>query len=550
MGNFVLIVVFLLMWTCLSANMAIATIGNNPVTGINNDSISKSAPGKSLYLTDTEVRGTRDEEEARRESGTLMQPIKMEREDETDITSLFRKTDVQDFDIPIVFNDAVEYYIKYFAEKNRKVFGNWLRRSEQYIPMITEILRKENIPEDLVYLAMIESGFNPKAYSTAKASGPWQFIYETGKRYGLKVDHWVDERRDPEKSTVAAAKYLRDLFDQFGYWYLAAAGYNPGENRVVRAIEKHNTDDFWEIYKYNTLPRETRNYIPQLIAAAVIAKEPEKSGFENITYDAPMRFVSLSVPPSTPLSVIAKASSINIDKVKAYNPEILRGITPPGTNNYEIKLPDSIDKLHFFAQLQGTPSNTQKTRNVITYKIKKGDTLTTVANRYSVSAQDIRIANNWEKSPNLKIGMTIAVPRFTDNAKTVLTAKLDKTRKTSTSTSSTDKITPDLDYHTVKKGDTLASISDRYDISITELKSRNNLKSNKILPDTKLKLASYTVKKETEKVKYHTVQKGETLSSLSRKYGVAIDDIKSANLLRNNKIQAGMKLKIILNREG
>ena len=264
-------------------------------------------------------------------------------ENDDDIEPLIGSTDIQNFDIPIVFNDAVKYYVRYFTNEKKKVFANWLRRSRRYVPIITEILRKNNMPEDLVYLAMIESGFNPKAYSPAKACGPWQFIYETGGRYGLKVNYWIDERRDPEKSTVAAAKYLRDLFNQFGHWYLAAAGYNAGEGRIERAIVKHNTNDFWELYKYNTLPQETKNYIPQLIAAAIIAKEPEKYGFGSITFEDPIRFVEISVPPATPLTAIAKASSLDLDAVRSYNPELVRGITPPGTGDYEIKLPYPID---------------------------------------------------------------------------------------------------------------------------------------------------------------------------------------------------------------
>jgi membrane-bound lytic murein transglycosylase D len=545
MARFSLIAICLFLWTCLPGNIAVARINNNPFVDVNDDTNSQKAPDKSLSLTDRELPAHRSEEETQNKPGARTRSVYMETEEESDITSLFRNTDVQDFDIPIVFNDAVEYYIKYFAEKNRKVFGNWLKRSEQHVPMITEILRKENIPEDLVYLAMIESGFNPKAYSPAKASGPWQFIAETGRRYGLTVNYWVDERRDLEKSTVAAAKYLGDLFDQFGSWYLAAAGYNAGESRVVRAIKKHNTDDFWEIHKYNTLPRETRNYIPQLIAAAIIAKEPERYGFENITHDTPLRFVSLTIPASTPLSVIARASSIDLGKVKAYNPAILRGVTPPGTNRYEIKLPDSVDRIQFFAQLQGKPANTQKTNNVTAYRVKKGDTLTTVAKRYGVTVQEIRAVNNWNKNTNLNIGMTIAMPRSIDDAKVVATAKLDTSRQ-----ASTRKTTPEPQYHTVKKGETLASISDRYDISVTDLKLVNKLKSSKLLPDTKLKLASYTVKKEMVKITYHRVQRGESLSSISNKYGVEIDDIKSANQLKYNKIQVGMRLKIVLNRQG
>jgi len=272
--------------------------------------------------------------------------------DDDDLEPLIGSTDLQNFDIPIVFNDAVRYYIRYFTNEKRKVFTNWLRRSRRYAPIITEILRKKNMPEDLVYLAMIESGFNPKAYSPAQACGPWQFIYATGGRYGLKVNYWIDERRDPEKSTVAAAKYLRDLFNQFGHWYLAAAGYNAGERRIERAIEKHNTNDFWELYKYNTLPQETKNYIPQLIAAAVIAKEPEKYGFGSIDFQEPIRFVEIKVPPATPLTTIAKASSLDLDAVRSYNPELVRGITPPGTDDYEIKLPYPMDTIQFSERLE------------------------------------------------------------------------------------------------------------------------------------------------------------------------------------------------------
>lgn len=225
------------------------------------------------------------------------------------------------FDMPVVLNDAVSLYIKYFTGTKRKVFARWLVRAEQYAPTIRSILKANGLPEDLAYLAMIESGFNMKAYSPAKAKGPWQFIHETGARYGLHVGFWVDERCNLEKSTVAAARYLKELFDRFGCWYLAAAGYNAGEHRIERAIVKHDTRDFWKLRRYKTLPRETQEYVPQLIAAALIAKEPEKYGFAEGTSDTVGALTKMEVPGGLPLRRIAHALSMGPGELTALNPD-------------------------------------------------------------------------------------------------------------------------------------------------------------------------------------------------------------------------------------
>src|SRR5512138_2640421 len=182
-------------------------------------------------------------------------------------------------DIPLTLNSKVEYFVRYFQTSGRNAFSRWLSRSERYIPMMKEVLKKEGLPEDLVYLAMIESGFSPHAYSVAAAVGPWQFMSATGKRYALRIDQWIDERRDPLKSSVAAALYLKELYSLFNNdWYLAAAGYNAGENKILRAIDMYNTRDFWEISRGSYLKRETKDYVPKLLAAAIIAKEPAKYG--------------------------------------------------------------------------------------------------------------------------------------------------------------------------------------------------------------------------------------------------------------------------------
>lgn len=522
--------------------------------------------------------------------------LEMRVDDDDNISSLLRHNYNQNFDIPIVFNDAVKYYVKWFSEDKKDVFARWLKRSRLYVPIITEILRDQNMPEDLVYLAMIESGFNPKAYSRAKASGPWQFIYSTGDRYGLDVNYWVDERRDPEKSTVAAAKYLKDLFNQFGCWYLAAASYNAGEGRIGRAIEKHNTNDFWELYKYDRIPKETREYIPQLIAAAIIAKDPVKFGFGSIVYDAPVRFKELNVPAATPVEAIAKASSLDIDTVRSCNPEILRGITPPGAGSYVIKLPADVNKEAFYDKLEAELDGAPKIKSITTYKVKKKDTLNRIVKKYNVKAEDVLLVNSANNDLRIKPGMVIAIPKYfgDSTSHTVLAssvaqdpasvkkqktvrksdeekpARADAAKRTARQENTVKKdekeenVRPVKTFHIVKKGETLSDISERYGIDKSTLSYANKLKGGRVYPNMKLRLVSHVDQKKTKNVtvashadkkntktakakniKYHTVRKGETLSSISEKYGIDVDDLKAANKIKGNKIHAKMKLKIV-----
>ena len=318
-----------------------------------------------------------------------------------------RQKQGQEFDIPIVINAKVEQFIQHFQTRARKVFTGWLARSERYIPFMRNLLKENGLPEDLVYMALIESGFNPYAYSRSKAAGPWQFIYLTGKRYGLNSNWWIDERRDPEKSTIAAAKYLKDLYDMFECWYLAAAGYNAGEGKIARAMKRHRTEDFWELTKYRYLKRETKDYVPQMIAAALIAKDPEKYGFVGIEYQEPLRYDKVKVPEVTDLRLIAQACEVTIDEIKNLNPELSRWCTPPNFPDYEIKIP--FGKKELFLKNFETLYPGERFQ-FKTYMVKKGDTLSNIAKLYRVGLEPILEINRLNKKSRLSIGMNLLIP--------------------------------------------------------------------------------------------------------------------------------------------
>jgi membrane-bound lytic murein transglycosylase D len=257
------------------------------------------------------------------------------------------------WDLPNVDHDRVDFWVERFTtvpEMREKMEG-FLQRSGRYVPMLLEKLDERGMPRDLIYLAMIESGFEPQAYSHAHASGLWQFIAETGQRYGLTIDRAVDERNDPVKSTEAALDYLQYMHQRFDSWYLAAAGYNSGENRVARVMRETfgrenatNEDEYYKIWP--RLPRETRDYVPLMIAAGRIAKEPAKYGFDHVVPDAPMEYHEVMVPPATDLTAVARAAGVALDELRTLNPHFKLNRTP-NDRDYPIRLP--IPSLRQFA---------------------------------------------------------------------------------------------------------------------------------------------------------------------------------------------------------
>lgn len=342
------------------------------------------------------------------------------------------------FDIPMTLNEKVEGYIHYFTNRMRDRFSTWLARSERYLPMMKKTFKEKGLPEDLTYLALIESGFSNKAYSRAKAAGQWQFMKGTGKRYGLRIDRWIDERRDPEKATEAAADYLTDLYGMFNDWHLAAAGYNAGEGKIGRAIKKYDTNDFWQLSqpKYKYLKSETKNYVPQLIAATMIAKEPAKYGFDDIEFHTPLTYEKVTINGMTDLRDIASAAECSLEDIQLLNPELKTKFTPPNYPNYELNVPmgkkallesrmASIDTVSEKVALRevGPEKGERKkvtrrkyaprqkaasSRRVISYIVKAGDTVAGIAKRYNVPTEHLATWNDlWgrtlKKGTKLKI---------------------------------------------------------------------------------------------------------------------------------------------------
>lgn len=312
-----------------------------------------------------------------------------------------------EFNIPIVVNKDVEQFIHYFQTKYRKHFVRYLERSSRYIPAMREILDGHELPTDLVYLAMIESGFNTQAHSYRNAVGPWQFIQRTAKRFGLQVNWWVDERRDPLKSTVAASQFLKYLYDLFDSWFLAAAGYNAGENKIKRAILRRQSDNFWDLKKTRFIRSETKQYVPKLIAAMLIAKDPEKYGFFDLNYHEPLKFDVVPVENPLDLRDVARLTGVNYDEIQELNPELKRWCTPPDVAQYNLRIPAGTKDQFLLHYEEIKP----KEKTIFhTHKIHSGDTLYRIALRYKTDIHPIMELNNIISSKRLRPGEFLIIP--------------------------------------------------------------------------------------------------------------------------------------------
>jgi len=293
------------------------------------------------------------------------------------------------WDIPIQINASVKSWLDYYQGPGRESFEITLARAGRYERVMRATLREEGLPEDLVYLSLIESGFKPTAYSRARAAGLWQFVPATARLYGLEMNRWVDERLDPVAATDAAAEYLEDLQREFGDWYLTVAAYNGGPGRVNRAIRRAGSRDFWTLSRLNLLRRETREYVPKLIAAALLAKQPEQYGLRARPHPI-AAFDFAYVPDATSLDVVAEAAGVPFEEILALNLHLVRGITPPG-KRYAVRLPAGSARV--FAENYAALQPAERVRSVL-HTVRRGETLGRIARRYGVRLSSIRAAND------------------------------------------------------------------------------------------------------------------------------------------------------------
>lgn len=459
--------------------------------------------------------------------------------------------------IDMTVNEEVEKSIAFLTvDAGRPFMKRWLERSGRWFPTLRRIAREEGMPEEIIYLAMMESGLNPNAQSWAKAVGMWQFIASTGDMYGLQITPWIDERRDVEKSTRAAMRFLKDLYNDFGDWHLALAAYNCGPGCVRRAKRKAGLPDgnFWEIR--DELPRETRNYVPRYIATSLTTMSPEqyRFPFDSLTFHLPYQYDVFAVTEPTNLSALAKCAGISVDSLKALNPELLRSCTPPNMT-YKLKIPlglrDTVT--HAFALL--TPEEKQPWVN---HLVKRKETLASIADAYGVPLKDLANINGITGyKSRLRAGTSLRIPIISGTAapetvpvtpsapSAAIASNPQSVTPKAKSETATVKSTPVTQFHVVQAGESLSRIATAYSTTVADLRNWNNMsdRHETILPgDTILvlkPLANQTIRVEQipeSKVIRHKVGRGETLTSIADKYATTIDKLRSRNKLSERSV--------------
>jgi membrane-bound lytic murein transglycosylase D len=472
--------------------------------------------------------------------------------------------DVVEYDFPVTINRQVQYYLDFFMGKQRDSFAVWLSRSGRFLPMIQEQFQELGLPGDLAYLAMIESGYNERAYSRARAVGVWQFIKSTGNNYGLEINTYVDERRDPVKSTQAAASYLGDLYNEFGSWYLAVAAYNAGEGKIRRAIKKYKTTDFWEIAQGNFLQLETKRYVPKLIAAILIAREPEKYGFANIEYEPPLAYETVEVPRWTAVKAVALAGDIEAETLKRYNNELRKEFTPPDKASYPFKVP--------LGKREQIEENLPRVQAVVstgfkTHTVRKGETLDAVCRKYGLTKTAVLKSNNLRAS-GLQVGQRLRIPYQ------MIAYEMLPEGSVAKGYLAAEAAGGNFVLHKVRPGETVSHLSSLYNVPIHLIAAWNDISDiSRIRSGQKLILyvqsseyrvaeissASNQVKQfrpehkkegstndselqKNDAGSHYLVKEGDSLWSIARKFHLDSKELQQLNGLTSNVIHPGDRI--------
>jgi LysM repeat protein len=314
-----------------------------------------------------------------------------------------------EFSKAVTEHHRVRYFIGYFSKTQKEHFTTALIRSGRYFPMIAKLLQEAGLPEELGYLVLIESSFLPLAVSPSGAAGLWQFVPQTARKYGLRINSWVDERRDPEKSTRAAAAYLKELHEHFGRWYLATAAYNAGQGAIRKAMSHSGAKDFWSLSAKAKLKDETRDFVPKFVAAALIATDPEKYGFGLIHYDPPLDYEDVEVGGNRQLASLTEITGIEAQTIKELNPELLQSYTPPGESRFRVKLPVGNGAIaELLRPEEKQPERQIQRAAVVVHEVRRGETLLSIARRYRQEVRMLMELNGLQNS-TLRIGQKLKV---------------------------------------------------------------------------------------------------------------------------------------------
>jgi len=461
-------------------------------------------------------------------------------------------------EIEVVLNWRTEHWLRYFQGKGRGHFTRWLERVEMYRDIIEPILVEQELPRDLLFLAVIESGLNLNARSSVKATGPWQFMAGTGRLFGLRINWWIDERKDIVAATYAAANYLKYLHGLFGRWDLALAGYNAGEYRVAGAISRQKTEDYWML----RLPSQTKWFVPKFMAALTIGRDPAAYGFK-IGPVAPVTFDQVTITRSTDLKHISRGANCTITRLKKLNPALKRWATPPDME-IDLKVPYGKADAVLTVLAEIPPEERVSWHR---HKVRRGETLSRISSRYEISQSELKRINNIRNAHRIREGTILLIP-VKDSGQLAAATSKPKYRETPNLPSkitvkkySAPKGQKKIVY-TVKDGDTLSEIAERHNVGLSKVRRWNNLRYNSTihpgqsmviyLPSgTKTQIAASSGRKKDpkdmdgKKKVYHTVRKGETLSAISRRYSTRVSDILAWNSsIKKDLVYPGDRLMI------